>query len=107
YAARGDMYTLFYELGVNLLNNRGMLTYITSNKWMRAGYGKKLRNYFINKTNPLILIDLGKGVFEHATVDTNILILSKNKYESSTTSLALSADDIQDEVSNNSENVEF
>lgn len=107
YAARGDMYTLFYELGVGLLNNRGILTYITSNKWMRAGYGKKLRNYFINKTNPLILIDLGKGVFEHATVDTNILILSKNKYDTSTISLTLSADDIQDEVSNNSENIEF
>lgn len=77
YAARGDIYALFYEHGMNLLNSGGILTYITSNKWIRAGYGQKLRNYFLMKTNPLALIDLGPGVFEHATVDTNILIIKK------------------------------
>lgn len=44
---------------------------------MRAGYGEKLRKYFI-KHNPIILIDLGPSVFESATVDTNILIISKD-----------------------------
>ena len=36
---------------------------------MRAGYGEKLRNFLSQKTNPKILIDLGPGVFETATVD--------------------------------------
>jgi type II restriction/modification system DNA methylase subunit YeeA len=44
---------------------------------MRAGYGEKLRDYFAKHTNPLLLIDLGPGVFESATVDTNILLLQR------------------------------
>jgi hypothetical protein len=76
----GDIYTLFYEKGIMLLKEGGHLCLITSNKWMRAGYGKKLRNFFI-KYNPKILIDLGPNIFESATVDTNILLLQKKKIE--------------------------
>lgn len=78
----GDIYSLFYEKGVNLLSTGGHLCFITSNKWMRAGYGKSLRQYFIT-FNPKVLIDLGPGVFENATVDTNIFIMAKeaNKKE--------------------------
>ena len=36
----GDIYCLFYEQGVELLREGGLLAYITSNKWMRAGYGE-------------------------------------------------------------------
>lgn len=72
----GDIYCLFYERGIKLLRPGGILTYISSNKWMRAGYGQKLRHY-LSKYNPKILIDLGPGVFESSTVDTNILIVQK------------------------------
>ncbi|MCX7986446.1 MAG: Eco57I restriction-modification methylase domain-containing protein [Bacteroidales bacterium] len=78
FARTGDIYTLFYEKGVQLLKPGGILCYITSNKWMRAGYGEKLRSFF-TKYNPLLLIDLGPDVFENATVDTNILIIQKDK----------------------------
>jgi len=71
---------LFYEKGINLLKEKGILTFITSNKWMRAGYGEKLREFF-SKNDPMILIDLGPGVFESATVDTNILIIKKYQNE--------------------------
>lgn len=74
----GDIYTLFYERGLQLLKPNGLLSYITSNKWMRAGYGEKLREFFI-KYNPKVLIDLGPAVFEKATVDTSILIIQKAK----------------------------
>jgi len=36
----GDIYCLFYERGVELLREEGILAYITSNKWMRTGYGE-------------------------------------------------------------------
>jgi len=49
---------------------------------MRAGYGEKMREYFSENTNPKLLIDLGAGIFETATVDTNILLFQKNKPES-------------------------
>ena len=74
----GDIYCLFYEQGINLLKENGNLCYITSNKWLRAGYGKKLRGYF-SKLNPVILLNLGPNVFASATVDTNILLVENTK----------------------------
>ena len=70
----GDIYCLFYEKANQLSKNDGHVCFITSNKWMRAGYGKKLRNYFIEHIQPIQLLDMGSGVFD-ATVDTNILLL--------------------------------
>ena len=78
YVRTGDIYCLFYEQGMNLLKPNGCLCYITSNKWMKAGYGKELRQYFVTETNPVLLIDFaGVKVFDTATVDVNILMLQK------------------------------
>ena len=74
----GDIYCLFYEKGLQIAKDNGLLCYISSNKWMRAGYGEKLRNFFL-KYNPLLLLDLGPGIFESATVDTCIMMLQKSK----------------------------
>lgn len=74
----GDIYCLFYERGVQLLKLNGHLCYISSNKWMRAGYGEKLRKFFL-KYNPKVLVDLGPNVFESSTVDTNILLIQKSE----------------------------
>ena len=80
FAARGDIYCLFYERGLELLSEKGILCYITSNKWMRAGYGESLRQLLMEQSAPLTLIDFaGVKVFESATVDTNILLTSKQK----------------------------
>ncbi|MFC1732220.1 Eco57I restriction-modification methylase domain-containing protein [candidate division KSB1 bacterium] len=78
----GDIYTLFYEKGIKLLKYGGHLCYISSNKWMRTGYGESLRKYFLMK-NPKLLIDLGPGIFESATVDTNILLLQNAENQQS------------------------
>jgi type II restriction/modification system DNA methylase subunit YeeA len=80
YEKTGDIYSLFYERGNQILKQNGFLAYITSNKWMRAGYGKTTRNYFLENTQPELLIDLGSGIFEEATVDSSILIFSKKSY---------------------------
>lgn len=78
FAKTGDIYCLFYERGSALLKKGGRLCFITSNKWMRAGYGEKLRAYLAENTNPLLLVDFaGVKVFESATVDTNILMFEK------------------------------
>lgn len=86
FARKGDIYELFYEQGINLLSNKGLLSFITSNKWMRTAYGAKLRE-FLSQRKPLVLLDLGPGVFEAATVDVNILFVER----SSVTSHRLSA----------------
>ena len=76
FARTGDIYCLFYEKANQLLKNSGHVCFITSNKWMRAGYGKKLRDYFVTLTQPIQLLDMGPDVFD-ATVDTNILLFQK------------------------------
>ena len=85
FVRTGDIYSLFYEKGYQILKPKGILAYITSNKWMRAKYGEATRKFFAEKTNPLQLIDFaGIKVFESATVDTNILIFAKENNTFST-----------------------
>ena len=80
FARTGDIYSLFYEKAHQLLKQGGICNFITSNKWMRAGYGEATRKFFVENTNPLILIDFaGVKVFETATVDVNILLYVKEK----------------------------
>jgi hypothetical protein len=47
----GDIYQLFYEQGLNLLNQNGFLCFITSNKWIRAAYGEKQEG-FLQRMQP-------------------------------------------------------
>jgi hypothetical protein len=78
FAKTGDIYCLFYEKGYRLLRQEGVLAFITSNKWMRAAYGEKLRRFFSQKTQPQVLIDFSSfQVFDSATVDTNVLLFTK------------------------------
>lgn len=85
FVRTGDIYSLFYEQGWRMLKPDGNLCYITSNKWMRAGYGEKTREFFATKTNPELLIDFaGTKVFDNVTVDTNILLFSKSQNQGKT-----------------------
>ena len=82
FAKTGDIYQLFYELGVNLLMKKGQLCYITSNKWMRTDYGKVTRNFFGTKCDVQFVVDFGMGqMFDSATTYTNILLLTKQNPE--------------------------
>ena len=76
FARTGDLYQLFYERGCQLLRpQQGILAYITSNSWLKAEYGKATRRYFAENHTPLLLLELGKDVFESAIVDSSILML--------------------------------
>ena len=78
YERTGDIYCLFYEMGMKLLKPGALLSFITSNKWMRAGYGKSLREHLSSKYNPTLLIDFANNkLFDSATVLVNILSLEK------------------------------
>ena len=76
FAKTGDIYQLFYERGCQVLRSeQGILAYITSNSWLKAEYGKSTRRYFAEKHTPLLLLELGKDVFESAIVDSGVLML--------------------------------
>jgi len=79
YAATADIYCLFYERGADLLNTGGQLAYITSNKWMRAGYGEKLRGYLADKVDTHSVLDFGMAQnFGAATTYTCITQFAKD-----------------------------
>ena len=80
YDKTGDIYCLFYERSNQILKEGGMLSYITSNKWMRNEYGKPLRDYFMSETEPLGIIDMADlQVFASATVECGIMTFESKK----------------------------
>jgi adenine-specific DNA-methyltransferase len=80
YSKGADIYCLFYERGNQILSSSGILTYITSNSWLRAIYGDLLKKYFTQNMHPICLLNIEDiQVFEEATVESNIITLNKNK----------------------------
>ncbi|SMC00357.1 conserved hypothetical protein [Hymenobacter roseosalivarius DSM 11622] len=79
-AGTADLYVYFYELGLRLLAPGGELSFITNNKWLRAGYGQALRRYLLQPTLRLQeLLDFGDlPVFPEATTYPNILSVQKS-----------------------------
>lgn len=77
----GDLYCLFYEKGISILKENGNLAFITSNSWLRTQYGEPLRKFFIEKSNPQILINIeDTQIFEEATVESNIMITQRSAW---------------------------
>ncbi|QJB45857.1 DUF7149 domain-containing protein [Dolichospermum flos-aquae] len=80
YTKGSDIYCLFYEKGSCLLRKSGFLTYITSNSWLKTIYGDSLKKYLIENLQPQTLLNIeDMQIFEEATVESNIIILKKDK----------------------------
>lgn len=76
----GDIYCLFIEQAWKLLAQGGRMSLITSNKWLKANYGKVIRKFIDYRFNPEVLLDFGSNkVFENADVLTDILVASKTE----------------------------
>ena len=81
YHSQGDIYCVFVEKGINVLKPNGIISYIMPNKWLQAGYGKPLREYFL-KYKMFELIDFGDiQIFEGATTYPCIFISQKAEPE--------------------------
>jgi adenine-specific DNA-methyltransferase len=80
YTGVSDLYVYFYEKGINLLTKNGTFSYISSNKFFRAGYGQKLRSFLLRNTIICRIIDFGdRPVFE-ATTYPCIIIVSRSMF---------------------------
>ncbi|MFP6010600.1 Eco57I restriction-modification methylase domain-containing protein [Helicobacter pylori] len=74
YNSTADIYTYFFALAYHLLREKGFNAFITSNKYARAKYGAKLREWLLKKTTIVSYMELNAlKVFESATVDTSIM----------------------------------
>jgi len=77
YSGYADLYQYFVQKGIEVLSTNGCFHYIVSNKWMRASYGKPLREWLQNFQIQSI-IDFGDlPVFEEATVYPCLLEINK------------------------------
>ncbi len=74
-----DIYVYFYELGVKVLRPGGRMSYVVTNKWMKAGYGEPLRRFFAEETWLESVVDLGhaKQVFKEADVFPSVVVVRR------------------------------
>ncbi|EQL70826.1 class I SAM-dependent DNA methyltransferase [Helicobacter pylori] len=78
YNSTADIYTYFFALSFHLLKEKGFNAFITSNKYARAKYGAKLREWLLKKTTLVSYMELNAlKVFESAAVDTSIVSFIK------------------------------
>ena len=78
YCGTADLYVFFYMRALQLLAPQGMLAFISSNKWFRAGYGQKLRALFANDSSVRLILDFHDlPVFESAIAYPMIFIAAK------------------------------
>ncbi len=78
YNSTADIYTYFFALSFYLLKEKGFNAFITSNKYARAKYGAKLREWLLKKTTIVSYMELNAlKVFESAAVDTSIMSFIK------------------------------
>jgi len=78
FDSTNDLYVYFQEAEVSNLRVGGRMGMIVANKWMRAGYGEKLREFLRLTGQPLELINFGHSpVFPDADTFPCILIVAK------------------------------
>ncbi|MEG4064958.1 Eco57I restriction-modification methylase domain-containing protein [Microcoleus sp. SVA1_A1] len=78
YTGTADIFVYFFERGFRLLKEGGHLTYITSNKYFRSGYGEKLRKFLGEQATIQTLIDFGDAAVFEAIAYPSIVVFSKD-----------------------------
>ena len=79
YFGTTDLYCYFYARSAQLLRAGGMLVFISSNKWLRANYGRNLRAHLAEQLSIRHIIDFGElPVFEAAATFPMIFVAQKS-----------------------------
>jgi hypothetical protein len=79
YDGRADLYTYFVKKGFDILHQQGVLSLITSNKFIVRGYGEKLRNLLAVDKSIRTLLNFGELPVFKASVDSSIIIAQNHK----------------------------
>ncbi|MGO9917529.1 MAG: Eco57I restriction-modification methylase domain-containing protein, partial [Isosphaeraceae bacterium] len=74
-----DLYVYFYELGMRVLRPGGRLSFVVTNKWLKAAYGEPLRRFFAENAWVESIVDFGhaKQIFVDADVFPSIIVARK------------------------------
>ena len=85
YSGVADLYVYFVEQAHELMREHGRFGMITSNKFMRANYGKSLRAYLSTNTVLNEIVDFGElPVFEDAAAMPAILLTLRESVNAQT-----------------------
>ena len=91
-----DLYIPFFEVGLSLLNESGVLGYITVNTFFKSVNARALRKLFHDNQYALTIINFGEErIFKGAHAYTCLVFLSKNRVEEIMYCKACSRDIIQ------------
>ncbi len=93
HGERADLYIYFYARAHELLRPGGVAAFISSNKWLRAGYGEALRIMLLDEQAFKLVMDFGElPVFESAAADAAIFIWQKKARAAEPTQWAMVKD---------------
>ena len=77
FTSTADIYVYFVERSFAVLKDNGLFIFIMPNKWLKASYGKNIRE-FVKKHKIIRFLDFGDlPVFEEATTYPSILQIQK------------------------------
>jgi hypothetical protein len=74
-----DLYIFFFKIGIDHLNDKGILSYITPHTFTVYTQFQGLRNYIRKHTDIIEVTERIENVFETAIVDSSLSFLIKNK----------------------------
>lgn len=80
YTGTADLYVYFFERALQLLRVGGVLSFITSNKYMRAAYGEKLRTCLAYSTHPYAILDFGDAPVFTSIAYPCIVVAEKTRH---------------------------
>ena len=95
YSGSADLLTYFFKRSGDLLSDNGVISFITSNKFMRSGYGLATREWLQENFEPKVIVDFGELPVFKAAVDSVIYVAVKGTARSPFRALTVkAADDI-------------
>jgi hypothetical protein len=98
---RTDIYLMFYEKAINILNNGGRVGFISSIQFINSEYGEGLRKLLL-KNKIIEIIDFGDlPLFSNAVTYTGIFIIEKGKPSDFLYTHINSIDNIEYQITNN------
>jgi hypothetical protein len=93
YVGTADLYVAFYARAHQLLRSGGVGCFISSNKWLRAGYGENLRQHLLDEQAFHLVVDFGElPVFQSAATFPAIFLWQKQKRDQIPTQWAVVKD---------------
>lgn len=74
FSGSSDLLTYFFKVAKDLLVSGGVMSFITSNNYMRAGYGGPSRELLSKLIQPVAIVDFGEMPVFKAAVDSTVYI---------------------------------